>query len=255
MTENCLRRALRQPVRCVLALSLAIAAAGPALGAQVTRDDFGAGAVAFGFDDAGVPTLSDGFMTVSNADVTDAEGASIGVEWGDFAGANAIGGDIRFDFAEPVSAFGIDFIANDTCSFRWYTAYPNLCAGEIVDSIDFSVYGALGQLIQRVTFGLSLGIDFLDTVGPDAGPADLPHGFAGLSTADPIIAYATFSSDLPAGLVPLRVDNAIYEPGPIGVSNGQDTINTAAAPVPGTAVLLSFALAGLGFARRRQPQR
>jgi hypothetical protein len=228
MSSSTLATALAAALLLVGATSLAVAG-------SLTRPDFPKDAVEFDFGSAGAGTLTDGFLTVSN--VTFDQNGFDGVDWGDFEPANAtedrFGTEIRFDFLQPVWAFGTDFIADDTCTPAFFD--PVICTTGIVTDLTLSLFDSSDALIESLTVDIT-SLPRLPTTGPNAAAADFPYGFLGLDAGSEIIAYATLSSALPADLALARVNNVIY----------------VRVPEPASLMLFGAALAGLGYARQRR---
>lgn len=127
---------------------------------------------------------TDGSTTATNGDAALSNGVVIGGSIGPLVAPNYYdGGDssvIRIDFLNPVSAFGLDWLANN--------ANPTL-----------SVFDSSNTLLESLTLDWTT---FLSVGG-------FPQGFIGLDVGSNAIAYATI--DTPLNGNELYVDNLIYQ--------------------------------------------
>jgi hypothetical protein len=151
------------------AAALALSIAAPlAQATAITRANFSSNAVTY--------NLSSG---VSNGDVTISNGTLMSLSIGSISGtAYYDGGDssvIRIDFANPVSAFGLDWYSN--------SANPTL-----------SVYSSSNTLLESLTLDWTLTNAL---------------GFIGINLGSDLIAYATI--DTPLNGNELVVDNLTYQ--------------------------------------------
>lgn len=155
-------------------LSLSQAQASPIL-----RADFDVGATTYALSGAtpSSTTAGDGDASLSNGVVF---GTSIGALASPIYYDGFDSSTIRVDFLNPVSAFGLDWIANN--------ANPTL-----------SVFDSSGTLLESLT------LDW--TTFPLA--SSFPQGFIGLDVGTNAIAYATI--DTPLNGNELYVDNLIYQ--------------------------------------------
>ena len=136
--------------RVLIAVGIAVLAIASASAMPITRAQFGLGAMNFDFGPANAPTLTDGFLTVTQALINN-------VDSNDFVSSNAIdngsGGGIRLNFTTPISAVGMDFFTNNA-------------------NVTLSVFDATNTLIESllIPFGAL----------PIGSPFSFPYGFIGL---------------------------------------------------------------------------
>ncbi|WP_353931230.1 PEP-CTERM sorting domain-containing protein [Okeanomitos corallinicola TIOX110] len=157
-----------------------LGAVGNAQAASINRSDFNADAVNFDFESSAPNSTvaTDGNVTVTNGRILSV--GSIGSVSGNTYYDGADASVIRFDFLNPVSAFGLDFLANNA-------------------DITLSIFDNANNLIENLT------LDW--TTLPRAG--GFPNGFIGLNAGSNSIAYATI--DTPLNGNELYVDNLVYQ--------------------------------------------
>ncbi|WP_414756736.1 hypothetical protein [Anabaena sp. CCY 9910] len=166
-----------------ISLGFGIASAGSSQAARIQRSEFNASAINVDFESSPMfqRTVSDGNLTVSNGVVSFA-----GPVPDDYLSGKSYydGGDssvIRFDFLNPVSAVGTNFLA---------AYYSNTT---------LSIFDSANRLIESLTLrGFGLPTVFSS-----------PYGFIGLNAGSNLIAYATI--DTPLNGSELFVDNIIYQ--------------------------------------------
>lgn len=164
-----------------IAIGVGVVGTSSAQAASINRSDFDANAINFNFESAltGATSITDGNLSVNNGRVL-----NIG-SFGLISGKGYYdGGDssvIRFDFLNPVSAFGLDFIANNA-------------------DITLSIFDNANNLIESLTLNWRQV--------PNYG---YPSSFIGLNAGSNSIAYATI--DTPLAGNELYVDNLIYQSG------------------------------------------
>ncbi|WP_016951811.1 PEP-CTERM sorting domain-containing protein [Anabaena sp. PCC 7108] len=147
--------------------------------ASINRSDFNPDAVNFDFASSAPSSTvaTDGNLTVTNGVVL-----NIG-SYGSLNGNTYYDGNdasvIRFDFLNPVSAFGLDFAANNA-------------------DITLSIFDNVNNLIESLT------LDWTTLPG-----SPFATGFIGLNAGSNSIAYATI--DTPLNGNELYVDNLIYQ--------------------------------------------
>lgn len=147
--------------------------------ASINRSDFNADAINFDFESTSTnsTTATDGNLTVTNG-VTQNLGT-----FGYMSGKSYYDGFdssvIRFDFLNSVSAFGVDFLANNA-------------------NITLSIFDKADNLIDSLTLNWT-------TLPKEV----YPFGFIGLNAGSNSIAYATI--DTPLNGNELYIDNIIYQ--------------------------------------------
>lgn len=163
-----------------IALGVGVVGASSSQAASISRADFNADAVNFNFESAvlGSSVATEGNLSVTNGVVTNVgtRGLLSGNSYYDGFDSSVI----RFDFVNAVSAFGVDFTANNA-------------------DITLSIFDNADNLINSLT------LDFR-TLPTAIG---FPVGFIGLNAGSNSIAYATI--DTPLNGNELFVDNAIYQ--------------------------------------------
>lgn len=163
-----------------IALGFGVIGASSVQAASIGRADFDATAVNFDFESAtlGSTVATDGNLTATNGVVSKV--GSFGLTSGNSYFDGFDSSVIRFDFLNPVSAFGLDFIANNA-------------------DITLSIFDNGDNLIESLT------LDW--TTLPIIN--GFPSSFIGLNAGSNFIAYATI--DTPLNGNELFVDNAIYQ--------------------------------------------
>ncbi|MFB2937850.1 hypothetical protein ACE1B6_21590 [Aerosakkonemataceae cyanobacterium BLCC-F154] len=166
-------------VFAAIALGFGVIGTSSSQAASINRSDFNADAINFNFESTAInnTTATDGNLTVTNG--TTLNVGSVGYISGK---SYYDGGDssvIRFDFLNSVSAFGVDFLANNA-------------------NINLRIFDKTNNLIDSLT------LDW--TKLPNAG---FPFGFIGLNAGSNLIAYATIDTPLIGN--ELYIDNIIYQ--------------------------------------------
>lgn len=166
-------------VATAVAMGVGVVGANSVQAASISRAEFNPDAVNFNFESAAInsTTAADGNLSVINGRVTPL--GSIGGLSGKSYYDGADSSVIRFDFLNPVSAFGLDFLANNA-------------------NITLSIFNSANNLIESLT---------LDWTKLPRVP--FPYGFIGLNAGSNSIAYATI--DTPLNGNELYVDNIIYQ--------------------------------------------
>ncbi|MBG1268907.1 PEP-CTERM sorting domain-containing protein [Nostoc sp. WHI] len=162
-----------------IALGFGVIGASSSQAASISRPDFNADAVNFDFESTAGGSLvaTNGNLSVTNGVVFPI--GSVGLVSGNAYYDGADSSIIRFDFLNPVSAFGLDFIANNA-------------------DITLSIFDNADNLINSLT---------LDFTTLPALP--FPSSFIGLNAGSNSIAYATIDTPLDGN--ELSVDNLIYQ--------------------------------------------
>lgn len=155
--------------------------ANAALATPITRAQFAASAINFGFGPANAGTLTDGEVTaVGTLDTT--------LNSNNFVASNVIenlnSAGIRLNFLTPVSAIGMDFFANNTPT-------------------TLSIFTSANVLIETLTIS-NVGL-------PIGNPFSFPFGFIGLNAGSNIIDHAVIDGGLGANVIDERIDNVIYQ--------------------------------------------
>jgi PEP-CTERM motif len=163
-----------------IVIGFSIISSNAAHAASLSREDFNSQAVKFDFE--GIPdNTSD--VKAGNLSVTNGLTFNIG-SFGLINGTSYYDGFdpsvIRFDFLKSVSAFGLDFIANNA-------------------DITLSAFDKNNKLIESLT------LDWTKVVNLDG----YPSSFIGLDVGSNSIAYATI--DTPLNGNELYIDNVIYQ--------------------------------------------
>jgi hypothetical protein len=161
-----------------IALGVGVISATSAQAASISRAGFNADAVNYNFESAtlGATTVTEGNLTITNGRVTNLNAGTIsGKTYYDGADSSVI----RFDFLNPVSAVGVDFLANNA-------------------NVTLSLFNNANTLIDSLT---------IDSTTLPRVP--FPNGFVGLDVGSNLVAYATI--DTPLNGNELYVDNIIYQ--------------------------------------------